>query len=164
MKRIFALFACAVLLTVGVAIADTPEDQFVEIYNTIQQADALAESGRGELALRRYLEAQDGLKKLQVTFPTWNERVIRFRLNYVGDKIRPLAAKFPNLPPVPAKAPTKTDAPAGVDKQISLLNDEIIRLRVERAQVEAKLKEALSAKPAAVDPVEMAKATEKIAD
>ena len=50
------------LLTIGVVLADTPEDQFVEIYNTIQQADSLAESGRGELALRRYLEAPDGLK------------------------------------------------------------------------------------------------------
>ncbi len=162
MKRIFALFACGVLLTVGVALADSPEDQFVEIYNAIQQADSMAEGGRGELALRRYWEAQTGLKKLEAAFPNWNERVIRFRLKYVSEKIAPLAAKFPNLAPVPAPAPMKTDPATGVDKQISLLNDEIIRLRVDRAQVEAKLKEALSAKPATVDPVEMARATEKI--
>ncbi len=162
MKRIFVLLGCCVLLTVGVALADTPEDQFVEIYNAIQQADSLAEGGRGEQALRRYLEAQDGLKKLQAAFPTWNERVIKFRLNYVSEKLAPLVAKFPNLPPIPAKTPMKADAPVGVDKQISLLNDEIIRLRADKAQVEAKLKEALSAKPAAVDPVEMARATDKI--
>ncbi len=162
MKRILALLGCSLLLTIGVALADTPEDQFVEIYNTIQQADALAEGGRGETALRRYLDAQAGLKKLQDAFPTWNERVIKFRLNYVRDKITPLAAKFPNLTPVPTKTPMKADDATGVDKQMSLLNDEIIRLRVEKAQVEAKLKEALSAKPAAVDPAELAKAGEKI--
>ena len=162
MKRIFALLGCSLLLTIGVAVADTPEDQFVEIYNTIQQADALAEGSQGETALRRYLDAQAGLKKLQDAFPTWNERVIKYRLNYVRDKIAPLAAKFPNLTPIPNKTPMKADAVPGVDRQMSLLNDEIIRLRVEKAQVEAKLKEALSAKPAAVDPAELAKAGEKI--
>ena len=148
MKRIFALLGCSLLLTIGVVLADTPEDQFVEIYNTIQQADSLAESGRGELALRRYLEAQVGLKKLQTTFPSWNERVIRFRLNYVAEKIAPLAAKLPNLPPIPAKAPMKADTTPGLDKQISLLNDEIIRLRVDKAQVETREVSPLSPMPA----------------
>ena len=162
MKRIFVLFSCTLLLAVGVVLADTPEDQFVDIYNAIQQADALSEGGRGEQALRRYQEAQAGLKKLQAAYPTWNEKVIKFRLNYVSEKIAPLIAKFPNLPPPPAKAPMKADAATGVDRQMSALNDEIIRLRADKAQVEAKLKEALSAKPAAVDPAEMARATEKI--
>ncbi len=162
MKRIFVLLGCSLVLALGVALADTPEDQFVDIYNAIQQADTLADSGHGETALRRYQEAQAGLKQLQAAHPTWNEKVIKYRLNYVSEKIAPLAAKFPNLPPTPAKAPMKAEAAGGVDKQMSLLNDEIIRLRAEKSQVEAKLKEALSAKPASVDPVEMAKATEKI--
>ena len=49
-----------------------------------------------------------------------------------------------------------------MENQIRILNDEMIKLRTEKATVEAKLKEAVSARPGEADPREAAKAGEHI--
>src|ERR687888_2746514 len=67
--------------------AEGPEDEYVRIYHLIQQADALAETGRNELAKQKYSEAHDKLGRVQIAYPGWNEQVIQFRLNYVMEKL-----------------------------------------------------------------------------
>ena len=50
--------------------ADEPNDQFVRIYNLIQEADALNENGRSDQAIQKYLEAELELKTLRKSHPT----------------------------------------------------------------------------------------------
>src|SRR6266705_2265724 len=69
--------------------AEGPDDQYVRIYNLIQQADGLEEGGRSELARQKYSEAQTELDRVQKAYPGWNEQVVQFRLNYVTEKLGP---------------------------------------------------------------------------
>src|SRR4051812_29144130 len=85
MRWILALLIClSPLVSVR---ADGPNDQFVEIYTLIQQADALNQSGQIPAATDKYQKALNGLKTLQGGFPTWNKDVVQFRLDYVTEKL-----------------------------------------------------------------------------
>ena len=89
--------------------ADEPNDQFVRIYNLIQEADALNENGRSDQANQKYLEAELELKTLRKSHPDWNESVVGFRLKYIADKLRPPAPEDPTAPPkTPAALPSAT--------------------------------------------------------
>src|SRR5262245_25930709 len=83
------------------ATAQSVDEQYVRIYNLSQQADALRGAGDDQSALSKYLEAQTTLTQIQRVSPTWNPKVVSFRLNYLATKIAaiqetPAAA---NLPP-----------------------------------------------------------------
>src|SRR5689334_836715 len=81
--------------------ADEPADQFVRIYELIQQADALTDSGHTDLARQKYLEAQSELVSLRKAHPGWNDSVVDFRLQYVGGKLgSPAATNSPPAAPV----------------------------------------------------------------
>src|SRR5712692_748963 len=104
MNRVLLLAVSLLALLCGSAVlrAEGPDDDYLRIYNLIQQADALAEGGRGELARQKYSEAQTELDRLQKSYPGWNEQVVQFRLNYVMEKLRP--AKTAEMPIRPAPA------------------------------------------------------------
>src|SRR5579872_3222339 len=72
------------------------------------------------------------------------------------------AAQPANPPATNAAPPLSSDN--GADAQIKALSEQIRHLEADKVLLEAKLKEALSAQPAAVDPRELAKAEEKIKD
>src|SRR5207247_6396444 len=104
MKRLFALFFLFWLAaSPGVRAASQDED-YVRIYNLIQLADSLNETGQTAHALAKYLEAQTALKRFQTVNPIWNAKVINFRLKYLESKITPLATSMSvtNAPPKPA--------------------------------------------------------------
>ncbi|MST94593.1 MAG: tetratricopeptide repeat protein [Pedosphaera sp.] len=168
MKRIFTT-AGIILLLLGVLSVRAVglDDHYVVIFNLIQEADNLNETGQIRPALDKYAQAQQALERFRTTFPGWNEKVINYRLNYVATKIAPLAAKLPpdkTAPPTPG-AVTNRPAPAvtsDIDSQFKALTDEIQRLEANNKLLTAKLKEALSVQPAGVDPQEMAKAAEAV--
>src|SRR5437870_7569445 len=89
MNRVLLLAASLLALICGSAVlrAEGPDDEYVRIYNLIQQADALAEGGGGELARQKYSEARTGLDRVQKAYPGWNEQIVQFRLNYVMEKL-----------------------------------------------------------------------------
>src|SRR6266581_620133 len=162
MNRLLFLAASLLALLVGSAVlrADGPDDEYVRIYNLIQQADALAEGGRGELARQKYAEAQTELDRVQKAYPGWNEQVVQFRLNYVMEKLGP--AKTAEKPI--RQEPGEKSAPASAEPadRIRVLLEQIRQLTADKELLQAKLKEALSAQPAAVDPRELARSEEKI--
>jgi Flp pilus assembly protein TadD len=160
MKRFSVVLV--LLLALAGARAAGPDDQYVQIYNLIQEADKLASAGQPSEALPKYREAQAGLLRLQKGYPDWNAKVVTFRLNYVADKVAAVSARLPAPAAPPAAAPKPAAPPADWDKQLSALKDQVGQLQAEKAVLEAKLKEALSVQPAAVDPRELAKAEEKI--
>jgi Tfp pilus assembly protein PilF len=144
--------------------AQGADGQFLTIYNLIQEADSSGSVGQVAVAIQKYSEAETALKQLQTTFPTWNQNVVQFRLKYVQDKLsalRPYAPKaltVTNAPPAKIKSPELEEK----ENQLKDLNDQIRYLQSEKAILIAKLKEALSAQPAASDPRELAKAEEAI--
>jgi tetratricopeptide (TPR) repeat protein len=171
----FAVIATLLLAFSG-ARAEGPDDQYVTIYNLIQEADKLNSGGQPSEALPKYLEAQTALQRFQKGYPDWNTKVINFRLNYVATRIAAVSAKVPaavmpatdstvTKPAAPSSTgpqPVKPAAPGDWENQLAALNDQVRQLQADKAVLEAKLKEALAVQPAALDPRELARAEEKI--
>lgn len=115
MKRFLGLFAFLVLAIP--ALAQSPDERYVQVYQLIQEADRLNAAGQSSAAVAKYIEAQDGLNRFRTLYPGWNERVINYRLSYVTSKLEPLSAALAaanspgNLTNVPAPATTNA-APA----------------------------------------------------
>ncbi len=175
MKRIFALvlLLCA---SVAGARAQGLDDQYVQIFNLIQEADALSAAEPAK-ALTKYVAAQNALERLQKGNPDWNPKVISFRLAYIAARIGGISTNVPapaavtgtdtnkvavaagtNAPPTPVQPVV----PPELQAQIASLNEQVRQLQADRIVMEAKLKEALSVQPAQVDPAELAKAQERI--
>jgi Tfp pilus assembly protein PilF len=164
-----------VLLTVARTQAQSSDDQYVSIYNLIQEGDLLSNNNQPRHAIAKYVEAQSGLEKFRKGYPDWNPKVVNFRLTYVANKIATLSASLPSeqiqsnavtrfsatatLSPGQAAAPAP---PADWENQINTLNSQVRQLQTDKGLLEAKLKEALAARPAAMDPRELARAEEKI--
>lgn len=191
MKRLFGI-AVLLLLLVPRIHADDADDQYVEIYNLIQQGDTANQPSE---ALTKYAEAQKALVRFQKAYPNWNEKVVNFRLNYLASKITiasaavpaesnapsaiatpPQAAPEPVAPtpitPAPAQPPVAI-APVVVppppispnvelQRQIAELQNQLRQVQNDKLLTEAKLREALAAHPAGADPREFAQAQEKI--
>jgi tetratricopeptide (TPR) repeat protein len=157
--------------------AQTADDQYVGIYNLIQQGDALNENGQLSAALGKYARAQSDLKDFQAANPDWNVKVVSFRSRYLAAKIAlisseltppssgptnaaPAAAAAAGAP-VPAVA-TPPAPPNNEDQVIRSLQQQLRQANMDRTVLQAKLQEALSAQPAAVDPGEFSQAQSKI--
>src|SRR4051794_8640192 len=171
MIRHFVLVGAIVFAFLLAARGEGPDDRYVQIYNLIQEADALSDAGQGREAGLKYGEAQKMLKAFQAEYPSWNGNVVGFRLNYLAAKIEPLAQKLPTAtnapPPVVVEAersatPSRTNKTEIPPAQINELQNEIKRLTEDNQRLENKLKEALSVQPAAIDPRELTKAQDQI--
>ena len=68
----------------------------------------------------------------------------------------------PAAPPSASPAQPAKAAPSDWEVQLAALTDQVRQLQADKTVLEAKLKEALSVQPAAVDPRELARAEEKI--
>ena len=164
MIRSLALAWVLCLALLSTAQAQTPDERYVGIYHLIQEADALNDGGKIREAASRYVEAQNALKDFQSTFPSWNERIVKFRLDYVAARLEPLARKVQGSNAVPAIAATTNVVAPGTSltNQLDELQAEIKRLTGQNGLLEAKLKEALSVQPPAMDARELARAEQKI--
>ena len=178
MSRFTALLV-VLLLAVSLGVrAQSSEEQYVRIYNLIQQADALNSNGQFTQALPKYLEAQSALQRIQKFNPTWNPKVVSYRLGYVAERIEAgpgtasstpaKKAAAPPAAPVPAttastsKPETESAITTAAGPNVTELQNAVARLQADKAILEAKLKEALATQPAAADPRELAKAQDKI--
>ena len=152
-----------------------PDDQFIVAYNLIQQADKSRDPREASLL---YTEAEKTLRALQRSNPSWNDRVVTYRIRYCAEKLEGLkdaASKAPGPAAdrgtnAPAAGPgTKAVLPSPgapsseVLEQFNSLNSRIQQLATEKQGLEAKLREALAAQPAPVDPRELQDAVDRIA-
>ena len=83
----------ALLLTLCAARADGPDDDYLNIYGIIEQADALNASGKTSQAHAKYTEAARALMQFQRDNPTWNTRTVSYRLTYLTEKAAATSAK-----------------------------------------------------------------------
>jgi tetratricopeptide (TPR) repeat protein len=169
MKHLVVLMFLILAVALPSARAQSnPDDQYLTIYTLMQQADALGSAGQPRQALTQYADVQAQLQKFQRVNPDWNPRIINFRLKYLAEKIDEMTAQLPA-----ATLPTATNSPAATNviapnpagelqSQLDGLRAQMQNLQADNATLEAKLKEALAAQPAAVDPRELAAARENI--
>ena len=181
MKLCWGVVILALLALPPMVRAEGADDQYVGVYNLIQQADALNENGQAGPAMAKYAEAQAALNRFRAVYPDWNVNVVNYRLNYLASKMAALAPKVPNAvvmtnapvtaPPVttPANVPVTpppvavVEAPANnADEVIRGLQAELSRVTADKSMLEAKLREALSARPAAADPQELGRSQEQV--
>lgn len=144
-----------------------PDDDFVAAYQLIQQTDAERERGESSRARDGYLKAQEMLRALKRSHPQWNDRVVAYRLRYVAEKLEALPAADATGTPTGSASSTNSSAVAAapaneVIAQFNALNEEIGSLRGEKQRLEARLREALTAQPAPVDPQELKRAVDRI--
>lgn len=139
------------------------DDQYIAIYNLIQQGDELQAANQIRLALDSYQQAQGELRKLQTAFPDWDPKIVTFRLDYLAERISNLTARLPaeNQSGAATNAvanPAPPSPPANAAEiQLNSLRIQAEGLLAENRLLQAKLKEALRARPAAVDPRELAR-------
>jgi chromosome segregation ATPase len=148
----------------GRLAAAGPDDDYIGIYQLIQSADAARDLGRITAAREAYTDAQTRLKEMKKAYPDWNERVVAYRLRYIAEKLSGLPADSPEPPAAAAPTnPAPVLAPSGeVIDQFNELNRKIGILAREKAGLEARLREALSAQPAPIDPKEFQRAVDSI--
>ena len=170
---VFVGLALALLLSQARA-QQGPDDQYVVIYSLIQQAEMFENSGNLRRALADYVEAQNELEKLQKAFPDWSPKIVDFRLSYLAEKIAETTGKLPapqqtetpssmaSVPVPSAKAALATSSPTELELQLSVLHEQVKQLQVDNETLQSKLKEALAAQPAAVDPREVAQIREQL--
>jgi tetratricopeptide (TPR) repeat protein len=182
MKRFAALAVLLLAVMLSSASAQqNADDQYVIIYSLMQQADSLNSAGHSSEALAGFAEAQGELRKFQKVFPDWNPKIVNFRLNYLAEKIAELTPPIPatNVPPpaastpvvsTPVATPPAASAPvagpsatgADWEARLEALQAQVQNLQADNTTLEAKLKEALAAQPAMVDPRELARAQAQI--
>jgi tetratricopeptide (TPR) repeat protein len=156
---ICALGFCALLLVDTFAQTGGPDDLYLQAYTLIQEGDQLAQAGQRELARDRYVQAQGNLKKIQNSYPNYSKNAVEFRLDYVNERIKALPAPKEGEAQAPA---VKTVPSTAMPKDVKGLTDLVTQLQGENALLQAKLQEALSPRPASVDPSEYAKAEARI--
>ena len=142
------------------------------IYTLIQEGDTAKAAGASAQALAKYKEADAALKNLKLRNPNWNERVVNYRLDYLASKISELAPATPEpAASQPAPQTGQASPPAGppaappanqLQEQLRGLQEQIRQLQSDKSLLESKLKEALAAQPAAVDPRELETARDQI--
>ncbi len=67
--------------------ADSPDDQYVTIYALIEQGDNLSDKGNAAAARAKYVDALKQLKQLQADNPHWNTKTVKFRIEYLAEKL-----------------------------------------------------------------------------
>jgi len=86
MKRI-ATVSLLFVLACGV-LAAGPDEDYLAIYNQIQQAEALEQSHQYHDAADRYQQALEALLNLRKEHPTANVAAVSYRLEYLADKLK----------------------------------------------------------------------------
>lgn len=172
MNRLFVLAGTMLVVLLTVTRAQAQNDQYYQIYSKIEQADSLNSAGELHDALSEYKAAQSALEHFKEIYPGWNTNVVSYRLHYIAAKVAALSKKVPvqsgaasKRAHAPHVAPAKSFQPSATNtlkEQLNVLQRQVQRLRADNADLESKLKEALSAQPAAVDPRELAKARAEI--
>ena len=81
------LLALALLLGLCPVRAEEADDQYLQVYGLIQQADDLSASGKRAPAKAKYLEAYNGLRNFNKNNPDWNVKLVAARLKYVTQQV-----------------------------------------------------------------------------
>ncbi len=163
MGRRLTLLLALWLAVFCTARADAPpQDTYLQIYFTFQEADRLEHSGQYASARAKYQDASDSLDTLKKNHPEWETSMVNFRIKYVRDKLTALADKqdtnapktsqslSPSAPtpssPAPSSVPPPTTmaAPLVSPSDTAAMQQRITALETELADTKKKLNDALT--------------------
>jgi Flp pilus assembly protein TadD len=153
MRRCFAVVMALLLAFVAGARAGEADDQYIEIYKVIRQADALNEGGQPSQALAKYSEARAALQAFHKAYPDWNVVAVNYRLDYLASRMTVLSLQLPapsKTPPPQAKTPAAPAAaaahpapaqplvqpPADWTNQLNTLKEQARQLQGEKGQLQ----------------------------
>jgi len=162
MKRIFGV-ALAVMLgwawAPQLALGASPDERYVALFAEIREADGIVAAGNGAAARPLYERALAELEALSASYPNYNKSAVTFRRDYVTRKL----AGLPEAQKAPAAVlgVARGVVPAPDANPLEVLSNTVGQLQSENAILQARLKEAMEARPASVDPAELAKAVER---
>jgi tetratricopeptide (TPR) repeat protein len=173
MRRFLRVLAAALLPLLARA---EPDGEFLAIYNLIQEGEALEAGGDLAGAYERYGTARRDLAAFTRAHPGWNPTIVRFRRGYLEDKLGGLQERVPATAPAPPPRPPADERAADLalraaqlEEQLEAARRQIARLdagrgelAAERETLTAKLREALAARPADVDPAALRRAEERV--
>ena len=171
MKTWFQSFVFALCVSFGATVAASEaSDEYVSIYSLITKGDEMFESGLQGEAAQFYSDAHRKLVAFRAAYPSWNKQVVRFRLKYLGEKLADLpeiaAPPVEGSPSVTVVTPSPGDSVADKNRmlegQVAALNEQMRQLTADNSLLLSKLREAMSARPAAIDPSQVRKAEAKI--
>jgi len=86
-RALARLFITAIFLACFAAQAQNADDQYLAIFNLLQDADSLSALGRTDDAIAKYRQAQTELLNYKQNHPDANTKGVSYRLMYVGDKL-----------------------------------------------------------------------------
>ncbi len=147
----------------------TPGDEFIRIYATLEQADR--EKADAHLPESRVLydAALKDLQSLQTTFPEWKPKVIAYRVRYVQQMLKQVdeeikAAQTAAFGATQDQAGAVDSETQAQQQETAALRSNVERLLREKSLLEAQLREAFAARPAAVEPDKLIQAQSTIDD
>jgi Tfp pilus assembly protein PilF len=174
MKLLLAIVLLLSALLTSARAQEDADSRYIVIYSVIQQADSDLNNGESGAALTAYQSAQTQLLKFQRIYPDWNTDIVSYRLNDLSEKIAALQSQLPAQPAAvltnaPAASAGSNSAPVassppvtGGNLQLNVLQTQLQSLKDENAQLQSKLKEALSGQPEMVDASELTAADNQI--
>ncbi len=101
------------LLLFGMALvarAQSPDSEFLQIYSLIQEGDAFQSEGRPADAFDRFRRAREELVGFSKAYPSWNDKIVKFRLEFLAGRLESLKDKAPAASSTPAQAKAQTSA------------------------------------------------------
>ncbi len=87
------LIALAVMVIASPGQASERDDQYLEAFHLIQQADGLQKAGDNANALTKYQKAEAMLQQYRRAYPDFGQKMVGFRLSYTSQKIAELGSK-----------------------------------------------------------------------
>ena len=115
------------LLALRPALAETPDDQYLNIYGIIEQGDALKAKGQRDQAVAKYREAEAALQSFEKGNRDWNPKLVAYRFKYLSDQIGTLSGAGAtlggsNAPSASPQEPSGSKpAPAAPKEQTKLI-------------------------------------------
>ncbi len=124
------------LLALAPAWADDAETRYLRIHELIDQGDSLNKGGERDAAKAKYQEAHSALVGFKQRHPTWNVRVVSYRLNYLADRIATLSQ--PVVTEAPSEARTTTASSSSPVKLLSAGAEprRVLRLQPQPGQLQ----------------------------
>lgn len=120
-------------------------------------------SGLRAEAAQFYRDAHRKLLAFQTAHSQWDPQVVRFRLKYLGEKLADLPTLDSSEPhSTPSDSTDFAERNRLMEGQIAALNEQMRQLSADNSLLLSKLREALSARPAEVEPSEVRRAEAKI--
>ncbi len=133
----------------------TPGDEFIRIYANLERADREKADQNLTASRELYSESLSDLQEMQTMFPEWKPKVITYRIRYAQQMLKQVESELEEIQKLAfdsAQAQETDPEILAQQQETEALKSNVERLIREKQLLEAQLREAFAARPAAVEP------------